>query len=495
MNLVDLIGSDPDRTAVVLPEQQLRVSYRSLRNQVEAAAAALGAAGVQRTDRVGLALPNGLPAIVCTLAAAIAGTAAPLNHAYREDEFRFYFEDAGIRTLILPAGGCAEAQRAAGSRIRILAADLDASGRVSLAGANGRRGVDIPASDAVALLLHTSGSTGTPKRVPLTHAHLTTSAGNVARTYALGPEDVTLCVMPLFHVHGLVASLLATLATGGTIVVPSSFNALSFWRTAREHDITWYSAVPTIHQLLLRRAAGASSRSTTAPRLRFIRSCSAALSPATMHTLEAAFGAPLLEAYGMTEAAHQIASNPLPPAPRKPGTVGRGTHVHIGVVDEQGRHLPPGQQGEIVVRGPNVIRAYENDPAATARSFIGEWFKTGDEGYVDADGYLTLVGRRSEQINRGGEKIAPREIDELLLEHATVAEAVCFAVPHEIWGQEVHAAVVAGGASEAELLAFCRERLSEYKCPKRIYIVDAIPRTATGKIQRRLVAQALAGGA
>jgi acyl-CoA synthetase (AMP-forming)/AMP-acid ligase II len=212
-----------------------------------------------------------------------------------------------------------------------------------------------------------------------------------------------------------------------------------------------------------------------------------------LHTLETTFGAPLLEAYGMTEAAHQIASNPLPPAARKPGTVGCGRHVQIGVVDEQGRQLAAGEQGEVVVRGPTIIAAYENDPAADARSFIGEWFKTGDQGHLDADGYLTLVGRGSELINRGGEKIAPRHIDELLLEHPGVAEAVCFGVPHELWGQEVEAAVVrCDDVSEADLLAFCRERISDYKCPKRIHIVDAIPRTATGKIQRRLLTNAFA---
>ncbi len=304
-----------------------------------------------------------------------------------------------------------------------------------------------------------------------------------------------MCVMPLFHVHGLVASTLATLATGGTVVVPAKFSPLSFWRVARDHGVTWYSAVPTLHQLLLARAGdpldGARGKPAGTERLRFIRSCSAALPPQVMHALEAAFGAPVLEAYGMTEAAHQMASNPLPPAAHKPGSVGRGTDVRVSIMDKEGRHLPQGDQGEVVIQGPNVIRGYENNPDANASSFVDGWFRTGDQGYLDADGYLHLVARIKELINRGGEKISPREIDEVLLTHPAVAEAVCFGVPHRTWGEEVEAAVVLRDpASAADLLSYCRERLADYKRPKQIHITDAIPRTATGKIQRGVVAKA-----
>jgi acyl-CoA synthetase (AMP-forming)/AMP-acid ligase II len=297
--------------------------------------------------------------------------------------------------------------------------------------------------------------------------------------------------MPLFHVHGLIASTLATLATGGTVVVPGRFSPLSFWRVARDHHVTWYSAVPTLHQLLLARAEPGSSRPEGAERLRFIRSGSASLAPQVMHDLEAAFGAPVLESYGMTEAAHQMASNPLPPAARKPGSVGPGTGVAISTMDAEGRHLKQGERGEVIIKGATVIRGYENDPEANAASFVDGWFRTGDEGYLDEDGYLTLVGRIKELINRGGEKISPREIDEVLLAHPAVAEAVTFGVPHPTWGEEVVAAVVLREpTSRSELLAYCRERLADFKRPKQIHIVEAIPRTATGKVQRRLVAQA-----
>ena len=491
--LLDLLPPDSAaRTAIVVPEPNIRVTYEGLRRQVEALASALASAGIRRGDRVGIALPNGLPMIVSFLAASTAGVAAPLNPGYKEDEFRFYLEDTNARVLIVPPDGAEAARQAAGDRVRILTVEMDANGTVKLAESSAPGASAPPPSvDDVALILHTSGSTGRPKRVPLTHANLSISAQNVARSYALGPDDVSMCVMPLFHVHGLVASTLATLTTGGMVVVPAKFNPLSFWRLARDQRVTWYSAVPTLHQLLLARAEPGAPKPEGAERLRFIRSCSASLPPQVMHDLEAAFGAPVLEAYGMTEAAHQMASNPMPPAARKPGSVGRGTDVQVSIMDAAGRHLTAGERGEVVIKGPNVIKGYENNPEANASSFVDGWFRTGDQGFLDADGYLTLVGRIKELINRGGEKISPREVDEVLLAHPAVAEAVCFGVPHPTWGEEVAAAVVVREpVTESELLAYCRERLADYKRPKQIHLTDAIPRTATGKIQRRIVAQA-----
>ncbi len=492
MTLLDLLEPiAADRTAIILPEQNVRVSYGALRENVQALADTFTALGIKRGDRVGIALPNGLPMIVSFLAAATAGTAAPLNPAYKEDEFKFYLEDTDARVLVVPADGADAARRAAGDRVRVLTIESDASGNVTIAGAPARKSFAAPAADEVALVLHTSGSTGRPKRVPLAHENLAISAGNVARSYALSPDDVSLCVMPLFHVHGLVASTLATLSTGGTVVVPPKFNPLSFWRVVREYGATWYSAVPTLHQLLVARADPDAGRPAGSETLRFIRSCSAPLAPQLMHQLEAAFGAPVLEAYGMTEAAHQMSSNPLPPATRKPGSVGCGTEVGISIMDASGKHLPQGERGEVVIQGPNVTRGYENNPEANASSYTDGWFRTGDQGFLDADGYLTLTGRLKELINRGGEKISPREIDEVLLAHPSVAEAVCFGVPHATWGEEVEAVVVVRDTVTAsDLLAFCRERLADYKRPKQIHITDAIPRTATGKIQRGVVARA-----
>ena len=505
--LTDFLDRPPaDKAAVILPEQNITITYGNLRSQVKAVAEQLAAAGVGRGDRVATSLTNGLPVIVSFLAAASAGTAAPLNPAYKEDEFKFYLEDTAAKVVLLPPDGADEARRAAVERgVPILTIDMDANGTVTLSDRSatasagrplGRQPIAPPSTDDVALVLHTSGSTGRPKRVPLKHANLSISAQNVARSYDLTPGDVSLCVMPLFHVHGLVASTLATLASGGTVVVPAKFSPLSFWRTARDHGVTWYSAVPTLHQLLLARAGDPSDpsrRPAGTEKLRFIRSCSASLPPAVMHALEAAFGAPVLEAYGMTEAAHQMASNPLPPSERRPGSVGRGTDVKISIMDQAGHHLAIGEAGEVVIQGPNVITGYENNPEANASSFVDGWFRTGDQGVLDQHGYLTLVARIKELINRGGEKISPREIDEVLLTHPAIAEAVCFGVPHGTWGEEVEAAVVlreGETASAADVLAFCRERLADFKRPKQIHITQAIPRTATGKIQRGAVAKA-----
>ena len=493
--LFGLLGAAPaGSTAVIVPEHDIRISYGGLRDQVQALAGALAAAGVGRGDRVGIALPNGLPTIVSFLAASVVGTAAPLNPGYKEEEFRFYLEDTNAKVLLLPPEGLEEARRAAADKVPILTVEMDAAGTVRLAGRTDTRPVPAPSVDDVALILHTSGSTGRPKRVPLSHANLSISARNVARGYELSHRDVSLCVMPLFHVHGLVASTLATLASGGTVVVPAKFNPMSFWQTAEAHGATWYSAVPTIHQLLLARVKKGAPRPAGAARLRFIRSCSASLPPAVLHDLEASFGAPVLEAYGMTEAAHQMASNPLPKhGPHLPGSVGPGTDVQIIIADDQGHHLKPHERGEVCIKGPNVITGYENNPEANATSFFDGWFRTGDQGVLDENGYLTLVGRLKELINRGGEKISPREIDEVLLSHPAVHEAVSFGVPHKMWGEEVEAAVTLKETVDQDaLLAFCKEKLSDFKRPKQIHITDAIPRTATGKIQRRVVAQAFA---
>ena len=485
-------GGNAKATAIVVPGGR-RLTYAELRDQVAAAADGLAQLGLGRGDRIALVLPNSVETILLFLAAAATGTAAPLNPAYKEDEFRFYLEDTGARALVVPPGGAPAARRALPRGVLLVEASLDERGRMVLDSDAPRvrsRSAETPDGDDVALVLHTSGTTSRPKLVPLRHRNLAYSAKNIARTYGLTPDDVALCVMPLFHIHGLMASVMATLRSGGTVVVPPRFDPMTFWPTATEHRATWYSAVPTIHQLLLLRNRG--ERPPGADRLRFIRSSSSALSPETMRQLEDRFGAPVLEAYGMTEASHQMASNPLPPEDRRPGTVGKETGVEIGILGEAGELLAENLVGEVVIRGPSVIDGYADNPQADAAAFTEGWFRTGDQGVLDADGYLALVGRLKEMINRGGEKIAPREIDEVLLQHPAVGEAVAFGSPHPAWGEEVAAAVVLKEPiAEKELLAFARERLADYKVPRKLYIVEAIPRTATGKIQRRSVAEAL----
>ncbi len=491
MTLLELLRGKPDAPALISPDRAV-LTYASLRRQVERLAGEMAAAGVGPGSRIALALPNGPEAVVGFLAAAMAGTAAPLNPGYKIEEFRFYLEDTGARALIVPRGGGAEARQAAPPGTILLEIETDAGGEVRL-GTSALRDARAPSPDDVALVLHTSGTTSRPKRVPLTHANLAVSAKNIAATYRLTPADVSLCVMPLFHVHGLVGSTLATFYSGGTVVVPpGGFNALSFWSIAQVHRATWYSAVPSIHLMLLARARG-DQRPAGAARLRFIRSCSSALAPATMQDLESRFGVPVLEAYGMTEASHQMASNPLPPAARLAGSVGIGTGVDIAVMDERGVLLDSGRQGEVVIRGSSVTRGYEDNPKANAEAFTSGWFRTGDEGVLDTAGYLRLVGRIKELIVRGGEKISPREVDEVLALHPAVGEVVSFGVPHRIYGEEIAAAVVLkAAATEADLIAHCRSQLADFKCPKTIHIVQKIPRTATGKVQRRAVAATFA---
>jgi acyl-CoA synthetase (AMP-forming)/AMP-acid ligase II len=325
----------------------------------------------------------------------------------------------------------------------------------------------------------------------LRHFNLAVSSANIANTYALSEEDVSLCIMPLFHIHGLMASTMATLLSGGAVVVPTKFNALSFWRTVREHRVTWYSGVPTMHQMLMART---HHKPAEAKSLRFIRSCSAPLSAELIHKIENEFGVPFVEAYGMTEASHQMTSNPLPPRHRKAGSVGVGAGLRVRIMDKDGKSLENNECGEIAIQGANVFRGYENNPDANARAFINGWFRTGDQGYLDENCYLHLTGRIKDIIIRGGENIAPHEVDEVLLRHPAVAAAVTFGCAHPTLGEEVAAAVVLHephGATESALIKYCREVLAEYKCPQKIYFVKSIPTTATGKIRRRAVAAAL----
>jgi acyl-CoA synthetase (AMP-forming)/AMP-acid ligase II len=490
--LLDVLHFAVSHTAVIVPELEIRVTYDSLRQQVLAMADALASAGICRGDRVAMALPNGLPAIVSFLAASIAGTAAPLNPAYPYEEFLFFLKDTGARLLLCPPAEAEYARSAAADLgITVFPVEMSAQGEVHLKGAP--RGVlaTPPTPDDIALILHTSGSTGRPKRVPLRHYNLAVSAANIANTYTLSEVDVSLCIMPLFHIHGIMASAMSTLLSGGTVVVPTKVNLLAFWRMVRDYGVTWYSGVPTMHKLVLARTR---EKPTDSHSLRFIRSCSAPFSAETIHKMEEIFGVPFVEAYGMTEAAHQMTSNPLPPRHRKPGSVGVGTGIRISIMDQQGNHLGTDQRGEVVIQGANVFRGYENNPEANARSFVDGWFRTGDQGLLDEDCYLHLTGRIKDIIIRGGENIAPHEIDEVLLKHPAVAAAVTFGFVHPILGEEVAAAVVLHvpeSAAESTLLKHCRDRLAEFKCPKRIYVVDSIPTTATGKIRRRAVAAAL----
>jgi acyl-CoA synthetase (AMP-forming)/AMP-acid ligase II len=492
--LAELLSTaEPNRPAVILPEDGSISTYRALTDQVEKLAGELSDAGLQPGQVVAIVLPNGLEYLACFLAVTRARLiAAPLNPAYKADEFRFYLEDSGAASVIAPAGEHTVRDVARDLGLPVWASARKAGEPVRLEGLQlvQRTSIpDVPQPEDTALFLHTSGTTSRPKGVPLTHGNLTASIRNIAAHYRMTPEDVGLVVMPLFHVHGLIGATLAPLSAGATVVIPPRFSASAFWPAVKAHHVNWYSASPTIHQVLLARADsdGAPPRSG----FRFIRSCSAALAGVTLEGLESRFGAPVLEAYAMTEASHQMTSNPLPPGAHKPGSVGRGTNVEVAIMDEAGSMLAAGTQGEVVIRGPNVTRGYHNNPEANAAAFTKGWFRTGDRGVLDGDGYLTLIGRIKELINRGGEKISPLEVDAALLSHPAVAEVATFGAPDAKYGEEVHAAVVLkGDATVEQLQSHCRERLADFKVPKVIHITKELPRTPTGKVQRRHVAAA-----
>lgn len=494
----DLVGVGDGPSPAMLAPGGVQLTFTELRGTIDRLAGQLAASGVGREDRVAIVLPGGVPLAVAFLAVASCATAAPLNPKYRDDEFRFYLDDLGAKALITAGPGEAPAAHAAASpRMRRLTL-VGAASELTLV-TDDRQPVRPGSSraaqpDDVALVLHTSGTTARPKIVPLRQRNLTASARNIVGSLSLTSADRCLNVMPLFHIHGLLAGLLAPLAAGGSVACPPGFDPFKFFAWLDELRPTWYTAVPTMHQMILARAERHRDVVERAP-LRFVRSSSAPLPKVVIEGIEKIFGVPVIEAYGMTEASHQMASNPLPPDARKPGSVGKRTGVEVQIMDGAGRVMPAGERGEVVVRGETVIKEYEANPEANARAFTADgWFRTGDQGYLDEAGYLFLTGRLKEIINRGGEKVSPPEVDEVLLRHPAVAQAVAFAVPHERLGEEVAAALVLREGmtvTEREMREFAGRHLADFKVPRLVVFVDEIPKGPTGKLQRIGLAERL----
>lgn len=492
--------ADTSAPAIGAPDRE-DLSFQGLIGQIADTGAVLSGFGVGRGDPVAIVLPNGPEMATAFLAVASVATAAPLNPGYRDEEFEFYLSDLEARAVIVQAGEAspvrAVAEHLGVGLVELHPVDGPAGGfrlTSEMRGDPERAGVAGP--DDVALLLHTSGTTSRPKIVPLSQANICASARHISETLRLDRSDRCLNIMPLFHIHGLIAAVLSSVGAGGSVVCSPGFNALRFFGWLESSDATWYTAVPTMHQAILSRASR-NAEIIKASGLRFIRSSSSSLPPTVMAELEETFDAPVLESYGMTEAAHQMASNPLPPAPRKAGSVGVAAGPEVAIMNEGGDLLQTGSTGEIVIRGPNVTSGYARNPEANAEAFQDGWFRTGDQGVFDEEGYLRITGRLKEIINRGGEKISPREVDEVLLGHPAVAQAVAFAVPHDKLGEEVAAAVVlceGAEVAEREIRTYASERIADFKVPRTVLIVDEIPKGPTGKLQRIGLAEKLGLG-
>ncbi|KJR81077.1 peroxisomal-coenzyme A synthetase [Sporothrix schenckii 1099-18] len=533
LTLRSAINGASSSTAVIVPAagpgaQPLEVSYLDLVSEVSRYQAKLAALGIGRRAPVSIATVNSYEFIVSFLAASWQrAVAAPLNPAYKQDEFEFYIEDVQSAIVLVPKGAFAADAPAVRAARKFRAAiaesywdaergevalDVKEFGRLE----SGPQPTLWPKPHDVALVLHTrcvfwqtlpldlltfSGAytdMGQRNNIETESAYgysslyllsLTTQE-NIQDTYKLTPADRSMLVMPLFHVHGLLCGLLAPLFSGGSLIVPPKFSATEFWRDFVGHKANWYTAVPTIHQILLKHPIP-----NPRPSIRFVRSCSSPLSPTVFAQLEEALGAPVLEAYAMTEAAHQMTSNPLPPAKRKPGAVGLGQGVEVRILNDAGAELPQGQEGEICVKGDNVTSGYLNNPTANATAYTADgFFRTGDQGRKDEDGYIQITGRIKELINKAGEKISPIELDNVLTRHPEVADAVSFAIKDDVYGEDIGVAVVRkpGSSLQPEALQrWAAEKLAKFKVPKKVYFTDVMPKTATGKIQRRIVAETM----
>ncbi len=476
------------------------LSYGVLRTLAADTARSLRSFGIGATDRVAIVLPNGPEMATSFVSIAQAAATAPLNPNYREDEFAFYLQDLGAKALVVEADYDGPAIRAGKTHgVMILRLTAGAAAGEFVLHAEGDQDVT-PAGatplgeDDVALILHTSGTTSRPKIVPLLQSNVAASAQNIAASLALTPQDRCLNVMPLFHIHGLVAAVSASLAAGGSIFCTSGFNAMTFFSMMKEARPSWYTAVPTMHQAILSRAGRNAEVIESVP-LRFLRSSSASLPEPVMAELQSTFKAPVIEAYGMTEAAHQMCCNRLDL--QKPGSVGVAAGPEVAIAHESDNLLIEGV-GEVCISGPNVTPGYESNPDANAKNFFvadgKRWFRTGDQGSFDDDGFLHLTGRLKEIINRGGEKVSPLEVDSVLLDHPAIAQVVTFGLPHPKLGEEVAAAIVLNedqAADEREIREFAASRMADFKVPRKIVLVDEIPKGATGKMQRIGMAEKL----
>ena len=484
----NMINQQNDDLIFLTSEKNEKLSYGEFKIFNEKISRQLAATNVKNSDRAAIVLPNGPLMASSFLSISSYMSAAPLNPSYKQEEFEFYLDDLKPKFLLVEPNSKSLAVIAA-KNLNIPVFEMKISVNQPLGTFelfDKETDYKNPNDYDEALVLHTSGTTSRPKIVPLSNLNIFTSAVNISKSLKLTADDHCLNIMPLFHIHGLIAVLSASAKVGASVCASNGFNALKFLDLAETQNITWYSGVPTMHQAILLRAQKNSDKAKKL-NLRFIRSSSASLPPAIFKQLNDIFKTPVIEAYGMTEATHQMASNPLPPAIQKPGLVGMPAGPEICIMNDKNEKLSQGEIGEICIKGDNVTNGYENNPEANKQSFVNDWFRTGDEGFFDEDGYLKISGRLKEIINKGGEKISPLEVDNILMDFLPIDQALCFGYKDKMLGEDIAVAIKLKenkSCTEDDIKSYANEKLAKFKIPKKIFIVEDIPKGATGKLQR-----------
>ena len=484
----NMINQQNDNLIFLTSEKNEKLSYGEFKIFNEKISRQLAATNVKNSDRAAIVLPNGPLMASSFLSISSYMSAAPLNPSYKQEEFEFYLDDLKPKFLLVEPNSKSLAVIAA-KNLNIPVFEMKISDNQPLGTFelfDKETDYKNPNDYDEALVLHTSGTTSRPKIVPLSNLNIFTSAVNISKSLKLTADDHCLNIMPLFHIHGLIAVLSASAKVGASVCASNGFNALKFLDLAETQNISWYSGVPTMHQAILLRAQKNSDKAKKL-NLRFIRSSSASLPPAIFEQLNDIFQTPVIEAYGMNEATHQMASNPLPPAIQKPGLVGMPAGPKICIMNDKNEKLPQGEIGEICIKGDNVTNGYENNPEANKQSFVNDWFRTGDEGFFDEDGYLKISGRLKEIINKGGEKISPLEVDNILMDFPPIDQALCFGYKDKMLGEDIAVAIKLKenkSCTEDDIKSYANEKLAKFKIPKKIFIVEDIPKGATGKLQR-----------
>ena len=489
----NIIESQNDNRIAITSESSSPLKFVDLKSLIERISKQLSGNGINNKDRAAIVLPNGPYMATSFLAISSYMSAAPLNPNYKSEEFEFYLEDLKPKIVIVEKNSKNPVVEVA-NKLKIPVCEIKSDGNTLSGDFNlFEKSSDyiLPGEAHEALVLHTSGTTSRPKIVPLTNKNIFSSADNISKSLNLTDKDHCLNIMPLFHIHGLIAVLAASMKVGASVCASSGFNALKFLDNAKREKITWYSGVPTMHQAILMRA-DKNLETAKQLNLRFLRSSSASLPPAVFEKLNEVFNCPVIEAYGMTEATHQMTSNPLPPKSQKPGFVGIPAGPEVCIMDTNNKILNQGEEGEVCIRGENVTSGYENNPDANKNSFSNGWFRTGDQGYFDKDGYLKISGRLKEIINKGGEKISPLEVDNILMDHPNIEQAVCFGYEDKMLGEDIATAIIIKEGmkcTEDDIKIYANEKLAKFKIPKKIFFVNEIPKGATGKLQRNTLAK------